>query len=218
MDDNCYLTTENIWLEIRTEPGTDTIPALFLDRDGTLMEDCGYISDPDAVRLLPGAAALVRKANRSGVSVAVVTNQSGIDRGLFSWQDFAAVQARLDTLLAEEDARIDAVAACPFHPDFTPGYAADQDRWRKPNAAMVTALATRLKLDCFRSWLVGDGARDIEAARGAGLAGGIQLLTKDEVTKTASTEMETPAFRGKKATDMAAATAILSQAGLFDAA
>jgi D-glycero-D-manno-heptose 1,7-bisphosphate phosphatase len=142
-----------------------------------------------------------------------VTNQSGIDRGLFGWREFGAVQSRLDALLAADDARIDAVAACPFHPDFTAEYADAHARWRKPNSAMLTALADRMKLDAGRSWLVGDSARDIDAARAAGLVGAVQLLTEGQARPSACASGR---FRVCLAADLAATETILRKAGLFN--
>jgi D-glycero-D-manno-heptose 1,7-bisphosphate phosphatase len=177
-----------------------------------LIEDCGYISVPELVELLPGASALVAAANRAGVPVVVVTNQSGIDRGLFGWKEFAAVQNRMDALLAEDSAHIDAVAACPFHPEFTPGYDAEQAQWRKPNAAMLTALTALMNLDPGRSWLVGDSARDVTAACRGGLAGAVQLTTNEE-----RMESGLDAFRVEIAHDTSAARATLGKVGLLDA-
>jgi D-glycero-D-manno-heptose 1,7-bisphosphate phosphatase len=168
-----FLNPEGVWIEVRRAPAAQPARALFLDRDGTLMVDHGYIGSPDAVELAPGAAELVAAANRAGIAAVVVTNQSGIDRGYFGWDEFAAVEARLDSLLAGEGARIDAVAACPFHPDFTPGYGAAHDAWRKPGPAMIGELCGALAIERPRSWLVGDKASDVAAARDAGLAGAV---------------------------------------------
>ena len=169
------ITDDGIWLEVRAARARRPRPALFLDRDGVIIEDRDFVSDPAAVALLPGAARLIAAANRAGVPVAVVTNQSGIDRGLYGWDAFAAVEARIDERLAVGGAAIDARAACPFHPDFSPGFGPAQARWRKPGPGMIEALAKRLNVDLGRSWLVGDKPSDIEAAREASLAGAIRL-------------------------------------------
>lgn len=150
-------------------------PALFLDRDGTVVEDAHFLSDPEQVRLIDGMAELISTANQAAVPVCVVTNQSGIDRGLFDWAAFAAVQARIERLLALKGAAIDGLAACPFHPDFTPDYSERHADWRKPNPGLITALAELMKLDLAASWLVGDQSRDVEAADAAGLKGSILL-------------------------------------------
>lgn len=169
------IVAPGVWLQTHSARDGAPGPCLFLDRDGVIVEERHFLSRPADVRLLPGAARLIRGANRAGVAVAVVTNQSGIDRGYYGWTEFAAVERTIAALLGAEDAALDAVAACPFHPDFTPGYDGGHDRWRKPGPAMLTAVAERLNLDLARSWLVGDRAIDVEAARNAGLAGAIHV-------------------------------------------
>src|SRR6476469_8219892 len=94
-------------------------PAAFLDRDGTIIRDAAYIRDPKDVELLPGAAAAIRRLNDAGIAVIVVTNQSGIARGLLTQADYDAVQARLDELLASQNAHLTASFMCPHHPDVT---------------------------------------------------------------------------------------------------
>lgn len=170
---NSPVTDEGIWLSLMSKPVPMPMPALFLDRDGVIIEDTGYVSDPSDVRLLPFAAEMIRCANRSRVPVVVATNQSGIARGLFDWNKFAAVEHCIAGLLAQAGARLDAVAACPFHEDFTAGYQNRHAQWRKPGSRMLIALAESLNLDLGRSWMIGDKTSDIEAARTAGLAGAI---------------------------------------------
>ena len=163
------LNENGVWIDIRRTPPRAGGPALFLDRDGVLIEDHGYVSDPGDVALITGAAELVRRGNEAGMTVAVVTNQSGIDRDLYSWEAFAAVTQRIDALLTQHGGRIDAIAACPFHPDFTPDYGPVHDAWRKPGPRMLTALADAMKIEPAASWLIGDRPRDIEAAHAAGV-------------------------------------------------
>jgi len=150
-------------------------PALFLDRDGVIVRDTGFPSNPDSVTIIPETAALIRHANQSGIPVLVVTNQSGIDRGLFDWNEFAAVEKAIANRLAESGARSDATAACPFHPDYTNGYNDDHAQWRKPGPGLIKAIASALGIALPASWLIGDKPRDMEAARNAGLAGGILI-------------------------------------------
>lgn len=137
---------------------------VFLDRDGTLVDEPGFLVDPDRTRLLPGAAAAVAALNRADLTVVLVTNQSAIARGLLDEPVLAAVHARMNELLAVEGARIDLILHCPHHPDFGP--ACD---CRKPGAGMLTEAASRLGLDLSACWMVGDAARDLEAGRRAGL-------------------------------------------------
>ena len=142
--------------------------AVFLDRDGTLIEDRRYLRNPDDVRLLPGAAESVRRLNAAGRAAVLVTNQSGIARGLLSEADYAATASRLDELLAREGARLDARYHCPHHPDLSGPCAC-----RKPGTLLYQRAAADLGLDLSRSWWVGDRVRDIAAA---GTFGGRGLL------------------------------------------
>ncbi|HJU84310.1 MAG TPA: HAD family hydrolase [Holophagaceae bacterium] len=143
-------------------------PAVFLDRDGTLNEEVDYLSDPEDLHLIPGAAAAVARLNAAGIPIIVVTNQSGIGRGYYGWRDFAAVMSRMGTLLALENAHLDAVYASPHHEKGEGDYAHPDHPERKPNPGMLTRAAEEHGLDLARSWMVGDKAIDIEAGRRAG--------------------------------------------------
>jgi len=143
---------------------------VFLDRDGTLIDELGYLGDPDGVHLYPGAAAAVRALNEAGLPVVLVTNQSGVARGMFTEADVAAVHRRLERELAAEGARLDLVLYCPHHPEHgAPPYRAACD-CRKPLPGMYVRGARELGLDVERSFVVGDSARDLEGARAAGVA------------------------------------------------
>jgi D-glycero-D-manno-heptose 1,7-bisphosphate phosphatase len=143
-------------------------PAVFLDRDGTLNEEVDYLGDPEQLVMIPGAAAAVARLNARGVPVVVVTNQSGIGRGKYGWQDFAAVMSRMGTLLALENARIDAIYASPHHEKGQGHYAVADHPDRKPNPGMLLKAAEEHGLDLAGSWMVGDKAIDLEAGRRAG--------------------------------------------------
>jgi len=143
-------------------------PAVFLDRDGTLNEEVDYLCRPEDLAMIPGAAAAVAKLNARGVPVVVVTNQSGIGRGKYGWADFAAVMSRMGTLLALENAWIDAVYASPHHELGQGEYAVADHPDRKPNPGMLMRAAEEYGLDLSRSWMVGDKAVDLEAGRRAG--------------------------------------------------
>jgi D-glycero-D-manno-heptose 1,7-bisphosphate phosphatase len=138
-------------------------PAAFLDRDGTIIRDANYLRDPNDVELLSGAAAAIRRLNDAGVAVIVVTNQSGIARGLLTQADYAAVQTRLDEALAEEGARITASYMCPHHPDAT-----GPCDCRKPGLAMYRQAIEEHGLDAHRSAFIGDRWRDVAAANALG--------------------------------------------------
>jgi D-glycero-D-manno-heptose 1,7-bisphosphate phosphatase len=137
--------------------------AAFLDRDGTIMEERGDLGDPDGVVLLPGAADAVRRLKDAGLAVVLVTNQSGIAHGLFTQQQFDAVQKRLLELLGADGAHLDAVYFCPHHPDVT-----GPCDCRKPASGMYRRAAQRLSIDLARSFYVGDRWRDIAVTEEVG--------------------------------------------------
>lgn len=151
--------------------------ALFLDRDGTIVEEVGHLRRAADVRLIDRAAEVVAEANALAIPVIVVTNQSGIARGLFDWADFAAVEARIGDELAVRGARLDAVLACPHHRDGRAPYGHTDHPARKPNPGLLRRAALLLTLDAARSWIVGDRTGDILAGRAAGLAGGMHVAT-----------------------------------------
>lgn len=167
---------------------------LILDRDGVLVEERQYLKNPDDVVLMPGIVRLIDAARQAGMAVAMATNQSGIDRGYFGWSDFAAVEQRIETLLFAQGAALDFKIACPFHPDFTPGYGEAHARWRKPGPGMIEYALRALGLAPDRSVMVGDKAADIAAAGAAGLAGAyfVKGPHYDEADKALS--LMTPAF------------------------
>jgi D-glycero-D-manno-heptose 1,7-bisphosphate phosphatase len=155
-------------------------PAAFLDRDGTLIEDRQYLARPEGVALLPGAAAAVRRLNEAGVAAVVVTNQSGIARGLVTPAQYEAVRLRLDELLAAEGTRLDATYYCPHHPDF-----GGPCECRKPGPALYEQAARELGLDLARSAYVGDLWRDVAPALHFG---GLGILVPSPHTPTADVE------------------------------
>ena len=211
------LNAEGIWLRISPASRAAARPALFIDRDGVLVEEVNHLHRVEDVQVLEGAAQLIATANRAGVPVAMVTNQSGIARGMYDWRAFAAVQTEIEARLAVAGAQLDAIAACPFHPDHTAGYDKTHARWRKPGPGMITALADRLKIDLPGSWLIGDQLWDIEAARNAGLAGGI--LTGDPIRPDRALELDNLAqsgFTPHAARSADAAMALLKPTILFD--
>ncbi|MGD9539010.1 MAG: D-glycero-alpha-D-manno-heptose-1,7-bisphosphate 7-phosphatase [Alphaproteobacteria bacterium] len=159
------LDEHGVWCELLRPREGGARPAIFLDRDGTLIELVDYLSRPEQVRLIVPALALVRAANALDLLVVVITNQSGIGRGYYGWDAFAAVQARLLALLAEEGCSVDAVMACPALPD-------SGAPCRKPNPGMLLDAARLLPLDLQASWIVGDSLIDLQAGKRAGLRRG----------------------------------------------
>jgi D-glycero-D-manno-heptose 1,7-bisphosphate phosphatase len=145
--------------------------AVFLDRDGTLIEDTGYVRDPRGMRLLPGAAEAVVLLNRAEWLPIVVTNQSGIARGLLTQAEYLATERRLEELLAAAGGRIAAQYHCPHLPAIT-----GECECRKPGPLLYKQAAGRFGLDLAASYWIGDRLRDIEAAKRFG-GRGILVLT-----------------------------------------
>ena len=147
-------------------------PAAFLDRDGVLIEDCGYPHRPEDLKLTPGVADAVRRMNQAGYRTVIVTNQSGVARGLFDEDQMHAFNTLLVEALAEQGAVIDAVYTCPFHADAVDSrYRHPDHPDRKPNPGMLTRAIADHDLDPARSFIIGDQPTDIEAGRRAGVKG-----------------------------------------------
>ena len=159
------LDFSGLWREVRSGRPAEPGPALFLDRDGTLIRLVNYLSRAEDVAPIPGAFETLAQARRAGFRAVIVTNQSGIERGCYGWAAFAAVQARVIALAEAAGGAIDAVYACPA----LPGSGA---ACRKPAPGMILAAAEDLAIDLGASWIVGDSASDLEAGRRAGLRRG----------------------------------------------
>ncbi|HJQ22042.1 MAG TPA: HAD family hydrolase [Gemmatimonadaceae bacterium] len=174
----------------RRETNAGKRGAAFLDRDGTIIFDAHYIGDPKQVKLLPGAGAAVRLLNDAGWPVIVVTNQSGIARGLFTMAEYERVHARFIDLLAADGGTIDATYMCPHHPDFT-GIC----ECRKPGTLLFRRAAYDFDLDVTASWYVGDKLRDVLPAgelHGHGILIPNSETTDDQIA-TARAEFEVAA-------------------------
>lgn len=137
--------------------------AAFLDRDGTIITDVSYIARPEDARLVPGAAEAIRTLNESGITVVVVTNQSGIARGKLTVANYEAVRARVGELLAVEGAAIDAEYYCPHYPAIT-----GPCDCRKPARLLFDRAIADLSLDAAHSMFAGDRLRDVLPARAYG--------------------------------------------------
>jgi D-glycero-D-manno-heptose 1,7-bisphosphate phosphatase len=144
--------------------------ALFLDRDGTVLVEVDHLSDPADVKLVPGAASALADIAGAGYALVIVTNQSGIARGLFSEQEFQAVQQRMSALLAAERVSLAGTYHCPHHPDFTGPCGC-----RKPGVGLHLRAARELGLDLRSSLYVGDRLRDVQPSR---VLGGIGVLVR----------------------------------------
>jgi D-glycero-D-manno-heptose 1,7-bisphosphate phosphatase len=142
--------------------------AVFLDRDGTIIEEVGYLDRPERVELFPWTIDAVRVLNRAGLAVVLVSNQSGVARGFFTEDVVDAVHQRMAHLLAEGGARIDAYYYCPHHPDGkVPGFAQKCD-CRKPGRGLVDRAEQELGIEPARSFVVGDRWLDVALGRVVG--------------------------------------------------
>jgi D,D-heptose 1,7-bisphosphate phosphatase len=186
-------------------------PAVFLDRDGTLNADCGYLSSPEQLRVFPGVGTSLRRLRQAGFKLVVVTNQPVIARGEASETDIAAIHRRLEWDLGKDGAYVDAIYYCPHHPDS--GFPRERSdlkgpcQCRKPGTAMVERAAREHRIELSRSWMVGDQTTDLELARRAGLR---SILVR---TGLAGSDRKYEAIPDHIADDLAAAAdAILSLA------
>jgi D-glycero-D-manno-heptose 1,7-bisphosphate phosphatase len=186
-------------------------PALFLDRDGVLIEDTHYVGRAADVRLLPGAAAAVAACNRRGIPVVLVSNQSGIARGLYGWDGFRAVQTVIAAALTAVGGHLDGVVACAHHAEGRAPLNIADHPWRKPNPGMIVTAAELMKLDRSCSWIVGDRAGDVAAGRHAGLAGGVLISAagRGDPEYTGAMALKTDGFAVETAASLADAVSTL---------
>ncbi|WP_084044370.1 D-glycero-D-manno-heptose 1,7-bisphosphate phosphatase (plasmid) [Ensifer sp. WSM1721] len=171
----CDIVLSEWKLFYRDSPtSSSACPAIFLDRDGVIIEDVSYISDPEDVRLIAGVAKTIENFRSAGFKVVVVTNQSGVARGYFNREAYLLVEGRIRELLGSNAP--DAVYACPFHRDGHAPYNVDHS-WRKPGDGMLRTAAVDLNLDLSKSIMVGDNISDIEAGLSAGVSHIFHVLT-----------------------------------------
>lgn len=187
-------------------------PALFLDRDGVVVDDTDYLGRAEDVRLIEGVAAAIARCNAMRIPVVVVTNQSGIARGYYDWSGFRAVQAALSAELAAAGAHLDAVLACAYHAEGRGPLRVADHHWRKPNPGMILAAAGGMNLDLRRSWIVGDKARDLAAGAAAGLCGGT-LVAWNEPERQQASLLASTRFVVETAANPAAALAGVIETG-----
>jgi len=159
--------------------------AIFLDRDGTINEDVNFLSKPEQLILIDGSAEAIKEANELGLKVIVFTNQSGIARGYFTEDDLHKVHKRLDELLAQKGAKIDAYYYCPHHPVEGNGEYKVECECRKPKDGMLQRASREQNIDLKKSFVIGDRCVDVQAGKTAG-ATTILVLTgygRDEYKK-----------------------------------
>ena len=178
--------------------------AIFLDRDDTLIEDPGYINGPDQVKLLPFAAASLVELKQMGYKLIVISNQSGVARGIIKEEAIADIHQQLKTLLGQEGAYLDAIYYCPYHPNGAiPKFSKESDL-RKPNPGMILKAADEHDIDLSRSWMVGNSYRDITA----GLRAGCKTILINSSAKPACKKIGDPE-PDKKAVNIREATNII---------
>ena len=171
---------DGTWVQFLTEPNaSNNRPALFLDRDGVIVEEVEerYLHVPEGVKIIAGSADVITRANENNIPVVVVTNQGGISQGIYEWSDFCATQEKIIDELSRNGALVDVVMASPHHPNGNAPYGHPDHPARKPNPGMMLRAAELLKIDLTQSWIIGDHATDMMAGRNAGIQGSIHVLT-----------------------------------------
>ncbi len=193
-----FVTEDNVWSQVIAD-GSSTAdqPALFLDRDGAIVEEVNYLHRPEDIDFIPGAIEVIRKANQLEIPVIIVTNQAGIGRQYYNWSHFIEVQKKILTVLFDEGASIAGVFACPHHLDARAPYFHKDHPWRKPNPGMLLAAQEKMGVELSGSWIAGDRAGDVRAGLNAGCAGGIHLQTGHgirEIEREASLALDSDDF------------------------
>ena len=168
-------------------------PCLFLDRDGVVVEEVNYLSDPRDVRLLVGVRDLIRAAVDRGWIVGLVTNQAGVGRGYYDWTQFEAVQAEVARQLDMGEEPFDFIAACGAHPEAVHDVLRITDHaWRKPAPGMLCHAVQALDIDVSRSVMIGDQITDLRAGLAAGVERVVHVRTgHGEVSRDASVKWAT---------------------------
>ena len=156
-------------------------PAVFLDRDGTLIEDVPYLGDPALVRLLPGSAEALQLLRQAGFACVVVSNQSAVARGMITLDQLHAVQSEMNRQLSAKGAALDGIYWCTHAPQ-APDKMLIEHVDRKPGPGMLLRAARDLSLDLAQSWIIGDQLSDMLAGRNAGCQGGILVRSGQDVT------------------------------------
>lgn len=167
--------------------------AIFLDRDNTLIEDPGYISSPDQVKLLDGVGEALIELKAMGYRLIVVTNQSAVARGIVTEKVLSEIHKRLKELLVEKGVYLDGIYYCPYHPDGAIAKYRKESDLRKPNPGMLLAAADEMDIDLSQSWMIGNNGSDIEAGLRAGCK--TVLVESSLHTKQVYTDAPSPDYK-----------------------
>jgi D-glycero-D-manno-heptose 1,7-bisphosphate phosphatase len=187
-------------------------PCLFLDRDGVLVEEVNYLHNIADVAIIPGVPQAIASANALGIPIVMVTNQAGIGRGYFNWDQFHAVQEYIFRQCTQHGAQFDMALACAYHADGLAPYDEANHPWRKPAPGMLLCGGEVLNIDLTQSHIVGDTLNDLWAGFNAGLPGGTLVQTghglqewRDGGESSFTRMMETESFLPKRAENAAQA-------------
>jgi len=170
--------------------------AVFMDRDGTISEEVGFMREPDQFQLIPQSAEAIKLINENSLKAIVVTNQAGVARGYFPEEMIGKIHHTMEKLLSEQGAHLDGIYYCPHHPEGTVEPYRRMCNCRKPASGMLTQASQEHDIDVSSSYVVGDKVIDIELAHGVG-AKGILVLTgygKDELTRINHLSLKDPAY------------------------
>ncbi len=166
------------------------VPAVFLDRDDTINYDPGYLGDAQQVKLYPGVGeGLAKLRNELNFKIIVISNQSGITRGIITEEQVNAINARINELLEPYGAKIDDFFYCPFHPDFDPP---ELTECRKPSPKMVLDAAKKHNVDLSKSYFIGDQLTDVECGNRAGVK---TILITNKISKNEIKDLQSPEKR-----------------------
>ncbi|MBL4757978.1 MAG: HAD family hydrolase [Rhizobiales bacterium] len=170
-------TPDHHWYDFNLSATKKRGPGLFLDRDGVIIEDRQYISNPEDVAIIPGSHAAIQRFRDAGFRIVIISNQSGIGRGYYGWDEALAVQTRVQELAAQDGIIYDGVVLCPHHPEKGKGEFSKICDWRKPGSGMLTFVIENFDVDLGQSIMVGDKRSDIEAGIAAGIGRLVHVST-----------------------------------------
>ncbi len=171
--------------------------AVFLDREGALIKDVGHLSRSDQIRVLPGAFEALKRLIEDLLHVVIVTNQSGMGRGLLNELDLEGIHHELMETFRAEGSPLDAIYDCPHRPEAATAAYAGICEWRKPGAGMLLAAARELRLDLSRNYMTGDSLRDIEAGHRTGCLSVLVHTGEGEASCHRLNRLEQPDFQAR---------------------